>query len=207
MKAQSQFVSGTTATSTDAKHAGVLFIFVGAVFILLVTLLESLYPDYSIHSNTISDLLAVGKETAYLGEPVMFIIAAAWIAGGYYLARHTGKVLLVLNIMPGTGLLLAVLSPENVNIAIHSVGAVLAFFISPVVMLLTLRSINTSFRYFTLALAITSLSFAVLEFGAYYSSLVQQTFGPGGAERMIIYPIMIWLIGYGSHLLGKGHQS
>jgi hypothetical protein len=52
-----------------------------------------------------------------------------------------------------------------------------------------------------------SLGFAVLEFGAYYSSVVQQTIDTGGTERMIVYPIMIWLIGYGNYLLGKGGQQ
>jgi hypothetical membrane protein len=34
-------------------------------------------------------------------------------------------------------------------------------------------------------------------------------FGPighGGAERMIIYPVMIWLVAFGGYLLGSGDK-
>jgi hypothetical membrane protein len=194
--------------SVDVRRSGFLFAFTGSAFLLLVTFLEIIYPSYSVHTNTISDLFAVGRLTSTIGEPIAFVIAVSWIAAGYYLYRRTEKRWrLVLNMLPGTGLLLAVLSPENVNIVIHSVGAVLAFFSAPIIMLLAFRSITTSFRYFSLFFGIFSLGAALLEFGAYYSSIVQQSLGPGGAERMILYPVIIWLIGYGNYLLAKGERS
>src|SRR5579872_3748053 len=192
MKTQLQVVTSADR-SIDLKRSGISYIITGTAFILLFTFLESIYPGYSVHSNTLSDLLAIGKPTSLIGEPVTFVIAVSWILGGYFLYRRYGKNLqLVLNILPGTGLLLAVLSPENVNIAIHSTGAVLAFTIGPIVMILAYRSITTVFRYFSLALGILSLIAVVLEFGAYYSAVVQQSLGPGGTERMIIYPIIVW---------------
>lgn len=171
---------------------------------MLITFLESIYEGYSVHANTISDLFAIGRLTSTIGEPIAFLISISWILGGYFLYRGARKKFqLVLNVLPGTGLLLAVLSPENVNIVIHSVGAVIAFIISPIVMILAYRQITTRFKYFSAILGVISLGFAVLEFGAYYSSIVQQNLGPGGAERLILYPIIIWLIGYGSYLLAK----
>jgi hypothetical membrane protein len=197
----------STGKLKDFRYAGSLFVFAGAAFILLVTFLEAIYPGYSVHTNTISDLFAIGRPTSTIGEPVAFLIAVAWIVGGYYLYRGTGKKLqLVLNMLPGTGLLLAVLSPENVNIMIHSIGAVLALIIGPIVMLLAYRGVTTSFKYFTLIFALFSLAAAVLEFGAYYSSLVQQVLGPGGVERIALYPIILWLLGYGNYLLGKAER-
>ncbi len=209
LKSQSQSPIFTSAgKSKDFRFAGTLFVFAGAAFILLVTFLEALYPGYSVHTNTISDLFAIGRPTSTIGEPVAFLIAVAWIAGGYFLYRGTRKIRqLVLNMLPGTGLLLAVLSPENVNITIHSIGAGLAFIIGPIVMLLAYRGITTYFRYFTLILALISLVSVVLYFGAYYSSLVQQVLGPGGTERIALYPIILWLLGYGNYLLGKADRA
>jgi hypothetical membrane protein len=190
--------------SPDVRRSGLFFTFTGSAFLLLITFLETIYPGYSVHTNTISDLFAVGRLTSTIGEPIAFLIAVTWITGGYYLYRRTEKRWrLVLNVLPGTGLLLAVLSPENVNVGIHSIGAVLAFFSAPIIMLLAFKSITTAFRYFSLFFGIFSLAAAILEFGAYYSSVVQQSLGPGGAERMIIYPVIIWLIGYGNYLLAK----
>jgi hypothetical membrane protein len=108
---------------------------------------------------------------------------------------------MILNLLPGTGLLLAVVSPENVNVAIHSVGAILAFIPGAIVMILAFRTIRTQFRYFSLLLGLVSFVGIIAEFGGYYLPLVQQTLGPGGWERVIVYPLLIWLVGYGNYLL------
>src|ERR1700722_6091844 len=118
----------SAAKTADLRRGGLLFTFTGAGFLLLVTTLEAIYPGYSLHANTISDLLATGTATSSIGEPLALVIAVSWIAGGYYAYRDSGKrTMRVLTVLPGIGLLLAVLSPENVNLEIHSVGAVLAF--------------------------------------------------------------------------------
>ena len=118
--------------ATDFKRAGAFLTFAGLGFLLVITVLEAIYPGYSVHGNTISDLLAIGTTTSLIGEPLIFVVAISWIAGAYFLFRSTGKRgLMVLNLLPGTGLLLAVLSPENVSVAIHSVGAIMAFIPGP----------------------------------------------------------------------------
>jgi len=198
----------TRKKSSDIKLAGLLFTFAGSGIILLILLLEVLYPDYSVHTNTISDLLATTAKTSIIGEPIAFVISVSLIMGGYFLLRGTGKKgLLILNLLPGTGLLLAVLSPENVNIAIHSMGAVLAFIPGAIVMILAYRTIQTSFRYFSLIFGLVSLAATITYFGAYYSNLVQQTLGSGGSERVIVYPLFIWLVGDGNHLLTKSREG
>ena len=188
--------------AADLRRAGILFTFTGVGFLLLITALEAIYPGYSVHANTISDLLAIGTTTSLIGEPLAFVIAVSWMVGGYYAFRDSGKkAMRVLNVLPGTGLLLAVLSPENVNVAIHSVGAVLAFIPGGIALILSYRTIRSPFRYFAAFLGALSLLGTVVEFGAYNAALVQQTLGPGGWERIIIYPVMIWSIGFGSYLL------
>jgi len=104
----------------DLKRAGALLALAGMGFLLVVTVLEGVYPGYSTHGNTISDLLAIGTTTSLIGEPLLFVVAVSWMAGAYYLFRSAGKRgSTVLYMLPGTGLLLAVLSPENVNVVIR----------------------------------------------------------------------------------------
>jgi len=172
--------------------------------LMLIMVLEAIYPNYSVHANTISDLLAIGSTTSLIGEPLAFAVAVSWMGGAYYLFRKSGKRrLMALNLLPGTGLLLAVLSPENVNIAIHSVGAVIAFIPGPIAAILSYSMIKSPFRYFALSLGSLSLFGTVMEFGAYETAFFQQTLGPGGWERVIVYPLLIWLIGFGSFLIKK----
>jgi len=194
--------------ASDFKRAGALLTSGGLLFLILVTVLESIYPNYSVHANSISDLLAVGTSTSPVGEPLLFVMAVSWMAGAFYLFRRSGKRrLMVLNMLPGTGLLLAVLSPENVNVSIHSIGAVLAFIPGAIAAILSYRIIRSPFRYFAAFLGIFALSATVTEFGAYNTSLVQQTLGPGGWERMIVYPLMLWLVGLGSYLLIRSSEA
>jgi hypothetical membrane protein len=195
-------------SASDVRRAGFLLSFAGVDFILAVMVLEAIYPGYSVHHNAVSDLLAVGTGTSLIGEPALFLAAIAWIVGAYYLYRNTGRTgVLILNLLPGTGLLVAVLSPENVNIILHSLGAVLAFIPGPFAAILSYRNVRSPFRYYALALGFVSLVGTVIYFGAYETALVQQGLGPGGWERVIVYPLLIWLIGYGSYLLARSSEG
>jgi hypothetical membrane protein len=194
--------------ATNLRRAGALLTFAGLAFLLVVTVLEGLYPGYSVHGDSISDLLAIGTKTSLIGEPLLFVVAISWMAGAYYLFRNTGRRgLTVLYMLPGTGLLLAVLSPENVNVAIHSVGAIMAFIPGPIAAILSYRMIKSPFRYFVIPLGVLSLLGVVIEFGAYNSAFSQQTLGPGGWERIIVYPLLVWLIGFGSYLLARPSEG
>src|SRR5271169_6016075 len=172
MKSQAEEIIPVEKKTSDYKQAGLFFTFAGSAFIMLIFLLEALYPGYSVHSNAISDLLATTANTSIIGEPIAFAISIAWIAGGYFAFRGGGKRgMLVLNLLPGTGLLLTVLSPENVNVAIHSVGALLAFIPGTIVMFLSFSSIRTQLRYYSLVSALISLLGIIFEFGGYSSPL------------------------------------
>jgi hypothetical membrane protein len=194
-------------SASDLRRAGYLLSFAGVDFLLVVTVLEAIYPGYSVHHNAISDLLAIGTGTSLIGEPMLFLAAISWIAGAYYLYRNAGRSgVLILNLLPGIGLMLAVLSPENVSIDVHSIGAVLAFFPGPIAATLSYRYILSPFRYYAVALGLLSLVGTLVYFGAYETSLVQQGLGPGGWERVIVYPLLIWLIGFGSYLFAKSSE-
>lgn len=190
--------------AADARRAGLLLIVAGSGLILLIPFLEAISPNYSVHANTISDLLAVGTTTATIGEPAALLLSAAWIAGACYLLRmREAKRFGVVNLLPGIGLLLAVLSPENINVTVHSIGALLAFIPGASVMIWSYRLVRSPFRYISLALGVLSLIAIVIEFGGYYSPLVQDTLGPGGWERIIVFPLFLWLIGFGGGLLSS----
>jgi hypothetical membrane protein len=176
--------------------------------ILTLTVAESLYSGYSVHTNTISDLAAIGRSTSLFFDPAVFVWGLSWVLGAYFLFRDSGKRrTMVLNVLPGVGVMMAALSPENVNIAIHSVGAVIAFIPGAVAMILSYRLTRSQLGYFSLFLGLLSLAFVVVYFGAYYSPPVQQTLGSGGAERIIVYPIIVWMIGLGSYLMGRPREG
>ena len=62
-------------------------------------------------------------------------------------------------------------------------GAIIAFVPGAIAMILSYRLIRSEFRYFPMFLGFLSLTSVAIYFGAYYSPLVQQTLGSGGAEN------------------------
>ena len=82
-------------------------------------------------------------------------------------------------------------------------GAVVAFVPGGIALIFSSRLIRSNLKYLALALGALSLVGVVVEFGGYYSPLVQTTLGPGGAERIIVYPLLAWLMSFGGYLSGS----
>lgn len=189
------------AKDPDRHNAGLLFAVAGAVMFLSISLAEALFPGYSVHENAISDLAATTANTSPLVEAAGLVWGSCWLLGSYLLLRGSGRRgLMAVYLLPGIGVLTAILSPENVNVAVHSVGAVLAFVPGGFVLLLSFRLIRSELKYVAPVLGLTTLLGVAVEFGGYYSTLVQVTLGPGGAERIIVYPILAWLMIFGGYL-------
>jgi hypothetical membrane protein len=219
-------VGTVTATASkavsDRRLTGALFMFGSMLFLLLTTISESIYPDFSLRTNAISDLAAVGTSTTIIEETAILGLGVCWTLGAYYLFRSTGRTkMMILYLLPGLGFLLAGLSPENVNVVIHSIGAPLAFGFGAGAAMLSYRMIRSEFRYFSIALGALSLASTLVIFiggqlvgpcgscpsnmPGYIQRLEELGLGLGGWESMIIYPLLVWLIGFGSHLLTTSH--
>ncbi|MHB8566441.1 MAG: DUF998 domain-containing protein [Nitrososphaerales archaeon] len=214
-----------SAKQIDAtKIAGILFSLGGLLFILLTTASESLYPNFSMLNNAMSDMAAVGTRTFPIEETAIFGVAITWIVGAYLLYRTNGrKGFMIVNALAGTGFLLAGLSPENFNIAVHSIGALLAFPFGAAAAILSYNVIRTSFRYFSICLGSLSVAATLVTFlgqkivgpcgtcvgktPGYVQSLTQLGLGLGGWESMIIFPLLIWLIGFGSYLMATSSRG
>jgi len=204
-----------TKKPSDQKWAGILFTLGASVFLLLTTAAESIYSNFSLQTNAISDLAAVGTSTALIEETAIFGLSICWFLGAFYLFRNTGRPgLMILNLIPGIGFFLAGASPENVNVIVHSIGTI-GFPFGAVVAILSYRTISSAFRYFSLALGTLSLVSTVIIFVGwrvvcgtcgYQQGLTQAVLGLGGWESMIIYPLIIWLIGLGNYLMTSSYS-
>ncbi len=196
--------------SSDPRRAGILFTLGASIFLLLTTTAESVYPNFSLQTNAISDLAAIGTSTTVIEETAILVLSICWMLGAFYLFRNTGRRrLMMLNLIPGIGFFLAGASPENVNVVIHSIGTI-GFPLGAVAAMLSYRMIRSIFRYLSLALGALSMVATIIIFVGwrvvcgtcgYQQGLTQAVLGLGGWESMIIYPLIIWLIGLGNYLM------
>lgn len=207
----------------DYRNSGILFSLGALLFLLLTSASEAIYPNFSLQTNAISDMAAVGSRTFVIEEIAILGWGVSWFVGAYYLLRHTGKRnMMVLNMLPGLGALFAGLSPENVNIAIHSTGALLAFPFGGVAAILSYGMIRSQYRYLAVAMGGLSLASTFVTFiggqiagpcgycagtTPYIQSLEKLVLGLGGWESMIIYPLLVWLMGFGSYLLASSNKK
>jgi len=205
------------AKAADRKLAGLLFVSGSILFLLLTTASEAIYPNFSLQTNALSDMAALGSSTTVIEETALLELAFCWILGAYYLFRNTGRNrLMILNLLPGAGFLLAGVFPENVSIIGHSLGAMLVFPFGPLTVILSSKITRSPLRYLSVALGLFSAaSTVILFFGwkiicgtcGYVQGLSSALLGLGGWESMSLYSLMIWLIGFGSYLLALNGDS
>ena len=79
---------------------------------------------------------------------------------------------------------------------VHTIACIAVFLFSGLSAIFSYKVTKPPFNIIAILLGSTSLISMILFIGNIYLGL-----GVGGMERMIVYPILIWMIGFGSFLL------
>jgi len=181
-------------------YAGALLFSGSTLLILAMMVAEALYPKYSTADNYISDL-GVGSTAAVFNTAI--IVYGACILAAAFLLRKDGTIpapaLFVLG-LSGSGAACVGLFPETLGIP-HYISAGAAFIGGAVAALLLSRSVHGPFRYLSALLGCVALAGLVLHISHMYIGL-----GPGGTERLIAYPLMLWSAGFGGYLMAQAGE-
>ncbi len=174
-------------------------LFIGTTqFFLLMLLAELLYPHYSVSTNYISDL-GVGK-TAYIFNTSIILMGLALISAGILL-RKFSPALLVVIILAGIGAIGVGMFPETTGRP-HFISATLVFLMGAIAPYFILYKARNSLSLIWAILGTFSLIFLIM-----YTRDVHLGLGAGGMERMIVYPELLWALGFGGWLAGKFSNS
>jgi hypothetical membrane protein len=184
----------------DKKVAGTL-VFVGSVqFIIAMIVAEALYPYYSVAGNYISDL-GVGS-TALLFNSSVFLLGLLIVGGSYFVYRAFGsKLILVLLVLTGVGAIGVGLFSETAGY-IHTVFSLITFLFGGLSAIMFYEAEESPFSWLSVVLGSVGLVALALFISGYYLGL-----GWGGMERMIAYPILLWGVGLGGHLISSSKGS
>jgi len=186
---------------TDRHAAGAFLFLVGAGFLVVTMLAASIAPGYDFHGGAISDL-GVIDQTAMLFNVLLVAIGALNLAGGYALLRdHDRRWLFAIYGLAGIGAIGAGLFPLSTGTP-HSLFALVAFLCFNVEAIATAVVERGWLRVLSIAAGIVGLAFvAVMIVGDGGNPQIFGAIGHGGAERMIVYPAMLWLLAFGGSLL------
>jgi len=188
----------------DFRRAAGTSLFVGAVqFVTGMHLAEYLYPGYSVSGNFISDLGATCRATCTIYQPSASIFNFSVILLGlliilcsYFIWREfRSSLITALFFISGLGAIGVGLFPETAGF-LHLVVSFMTFFFGGLRAIAAAKMVKSPFSYFSILMGLASITALVL-FGANnYLGL-----GPGGMERMIAYPVILWAMSFGGYLM------
>jgi len=187
----------------NRRIIGVL-LFSGALLALFgIHLAEFLYPGYNVSGNYISDLGAKCRETCIVYQPSAFIFNTSVILLGILIISSSfliwkefhSLIITALFGLSGLGAIGVGLFPETAGF-LHVIVSFITFFFGAMAAIAASRIVKAPFSYFSVLMGLASISALVL-----YGLEINMGLGPGGMERMIAYPILLWAIGFGGYMM------
>ena len=187
---------------SNGKVAGALIFVAVTQFVLSVIISEALYSGYSISANYLSDL-GVGSSSIIFNSSV-FLMGLLLIIGAYFLHRAFNFTILTLMFV------LTAIGSIGVGIftldagMIHRVASLFFFLFSGLSAIFAVvcsyvhgfKLMKMPFSVIAVILGLTELGGFVLFVGGIYFGL-----GVGGMQRMVLYPVLMWLAGFGGYLM------
>ena len=181
--------------------AGVLLFVLAAGFMTMIMAAASMAPGYDFQGGAISDLGVIG-ETATLFNVSLLAVGLLNISGGYLLYRGHGRAwLLGIYVMAGLGAIGAGLVPLNAS-GFHGIFALVAFLFFNVEALSGAALATGPMRWVSAVAGLVGLAFVIIMvIGDAGNPWVFGSIGHGGAERLIVYPAMLWMMAFGGYLM------
>jgi hypothetical membrane protein len=192
------------ATLDDLRVAGLAFLALPSLFLTVIMLGASMAAGYDVRGGAISDL-GVMPESALLFNVTLVLVGLLNVIGGWGLFRtFGGRAVLGLFVAAGVGAIGAGLVPLGGG-GLHGLFALVAFLAFNLEPLAVLRRLHGPMRWLSLVAGVVGLVFvALMVVGDAGNPAAFGPIGHGGAERMIVYPAMLWMLAFGGWLLGLG---
>ena len=183
------------------KMSGSL-IFIGSIqFILSIILSEALYPGYSTSNQTISSL-GVGPSAIIFNSSILLLGIMGLI--GVYFYHQVYKftyfsILLALAYIGAIGVGIFTEAPSTFSL--HVIFSFMAYVFGGIAAIASYKQQKQPMSTFSVILGTFSLIAIIILASGNYLGL-----GIGGIERMVAYPLLLWLVGFGSQLIIKNEN-
>lgn len=171
--------------------------FVGAVqFGTLLIVSEAVWPSYSVSNNYISDLGA-SLPSSIIFNPSIILLGLLVLVAAYYLyLAFRWMPLTGLTATAGIGMVGVGVFPEGSPLYLHSVFSLVTFLSIGLTAVVASRFQSRPLYYFSTILGSMTLAALLLSNAGTYLGL-----GPGGMERMIVYPALLWVLSFSGYLM------
>src|SRR3989440_6841817 len=183
----------------DRQWAG-LFLLAGTTqFAIGMIIAEAVDPSYSVSTNYISDL-GVRAGAAVFNTSIILlgitILATSW----FLLRAFKDRILMILVLLAGVGAVGVGVFTEAFGV-LHAIVSFITFLFAGLSAILAFRILRPPLSYVSVLLGVGSLAALGLFISNNFLGL-----GNGGMERVIVYPVLTWGIGFGSFLFLGWHS-
>lgn len=196
---------------SDARKAGTV-LFLGVVqFALFEMISEFVYPGYSVSSNYISDLgppcqggVVCPSQTSWLiFDTSIVIMGLAILVSAYLIYKHfRWRPFAGLIGLAGFGAIGVGVFNETAPYDLHGIFSLITFLGIGLSALMSFRLQKAPLSYFAVFLGLlTLLSLVLYVPDSGVSSGAALGIGPGGLERLIVYPVLFWSLAFAGHLM------
>ncbi len=196
--------------------AGALLFIAGVVVLMGIITAEATYPGYSTRSD-VSDLGATRWPNSVIEQPAATIFAAMLvmfgvlvIVGGYaiYHGLRSGRVvtaLAILLVIYGVGAfgVAAFNGSTQQSLAFHTLFSLIVFTVGGLAAIVSYGVVRPPFSVFAVILGVIAVAGVAINIIYQDANPLFPAIGLGGFERWIIYPPILWLIGFGGYLMGN----
>jgi len=185
---------------SNEKIAGLLYFCAATQFVLALVIAEALYPGYSISNNYISDL-GIGPSSIVFNSSI-FLLGVLSLIGTYCLYQVSRNKIFTILLMISSAATMGVGVFTEHFLIIHYVVSVLAFLFGGISAIYSYKMVKRPFSILGVLLGIFSLTAMILFLGDMTLGL-----GVGGMERLIVYPILLWFVGFGVFLITNSEKN
>jgi hypothetical membrane protein len=189
--------------------AGMLLFIATLQWFVVEMAAETLFPNYTTRANDLSDLastvppnLSLIQPSATMFNTSTFIFGLITFVSTFFIYRtYRDKLFTALFSISGLAAMAVGLFPGDTG-TIHGLVALAWFVTSPLSAIIAYRLENKPFGYFSVAIGVFSLTVLLMAFFSSGSSPIFLAFGRGEEERMIAFPVVIWVTAFGGYLMG-----
>ena len=196
---------------SDAAKAGVA-LFVGVVqFGIFEMVAEFVYPGYSVSANRISDLgppcangVSCPSNSSWLVfDASITFMGLCVLLTAYFLYRYyKWKPITGLVGLAGLGAVGVGILNESSPYMLHDLFSLLTFIGIGLTALVSYRLQKPPLGYFSVILGLVTLVSLVLYVAdSGVTAGGDLGIGPGGLERMVVYPVLFWSLAFSGHLM------
>ena len=205
MSSETKYITTISRKQEYSKIAGALLLIGGVQWFLAIILAEELHPGYNSAVHYVSSL-GVGATSLFYNASLL-ALGASILAGAYLIQRSLeSRAFIILLTITGLATLGVGLFPENIR-PWHGIFTPIALLFGGVSAIASYRLQKPPLSYVSVLLGALSLATGIL-FNPYLGLPRESTttylgLGKGTMERIVIYPILLWMIGFGGQLAGS----